>query len=52
MRWHSVRRVKYDPRRYTILLRCGPAQKIAVFCTPENYAAAETAIRCRTGIDG
>ncbi len=52
IKWSAVRRVKYDPKRCTILLRGGPTQKIAVFCSPENYAAAETAIRRRTGIGG
>lgn len=37
LRWNRVRRVACHPRQYTILLRGGPAEQLALFCTPENY---------------
>ncbi len=49
LRWDAVRHVKYDAKRKTILLRGGPTEKIAVFCTPDNYAAVEAAVRENIG---
>ncbi|MEL7658882.1 MAG: hypothetical protein AAGU75_23570, partial [Bacillota bacterium] len=44
LRWKSVQKVKYDPQRHTILVRGGYMEKIAVFCTPENYEEVEAMI--------
>ncbi len=48
LRWKSIRKVKYDYKRHTILIRGGYMEKIAVFCTPENYAQVEAIIKDRT----
>ena len=45
LKWKNIRKVKYDPKRHTILVRGGYTEKIAVFCTPENYAQVEAVIR-------
>jgi hypothetical protein len=47
LRWKSIRKVKYDPKRYTILVRGGYTEKIAVFCTPDNYMEVEAIIKDR-----
>lgn len=48
LRWKSIRKVRYYPKRHTILVRGGYTEKIAVFCTPENYAKVETLIKDKT----
>lgn len=45
LKWKHVRKVQYDPKRCIILLRGGISEKIAVFCTRENYAAVEAIVR-------
>lgn len=52
LKWGSVRNVKYDPKRHTILVQGGFSEKIAVFCTPENYAQAAAFVRQKTGQQG
>lgn len=47
LRWKNIRRVRYCPKRYTILVRGGYMEKIAVFCTPENYMEVEAMIKDR-----
>jgi len=47
IRWKSIRKVKYYPEGHTILVRGGYMEKIAVFCTPENYAEVERIVRKR-----
>lgn len=46
--WKNIRKVNYNPKGYTILIRGGFTEKIAVFCTPENYAEVERFIRAKT----
>lgn len=45
LKWKHIRKVKLDPKRCVILLRGGVTEKIAVFCTQENYAAVEVIVR-------
>ena len=45
LKWKQVRKVRYDPKRHAILLRGGIAEKMAVFCTSENYAEVEAVVR-------
>lgn len=52
LRWKNIRKVKHDPKRHTILVRGGYTEKIAVFCTPENYLHVSEFIRQKTGISG
>jgi hypothetical protein len=37
LRWRTVRRVRYLPGKYTIMLRGSPLESIAVFCDETNY---------------
>lgn len=41
LKWNRVRKVTYKPRSFTILLRGGFAEQVALFCTGENYPAVE-----------
>ena len=50
IKWKSIRKVKYDAKRHTILVRGGFTENIAVFCTPENYLQVEAIVRQKTGI--
>ena len=43
--WKQIRKAKFFPAQRAILIHGGFAQKMAVFCTPENYALAEALIR-------
>ncbi len=48
LRWGRITSVKYRPRQRTILLRAGWMERIALFCTPENYATVESEVEART----
>ena len=48
LRWKSIRKVRYYPKSHTILVRAGYMEKIAVFCTPENYSEVEKMIKERS----
>jgi hypothetical protein len=48
LRWSHVKKVKCKPRSRTILLRGGWTEHIALFCTKENYNAAERLINRKT----
>src|SRR5659263_26837 len=37
LNWKNVRKVRYYPKQHTILVQGGYTEKIAVFCTQENY---------------
>jgi hypothetical protein len=52
LKWKNIRKVSYDPKRHTILVRGGYMEKIAIFCTPENYTEVSERIRQKTGISG
>lgn len=45
VRWKNVRWVKYYPREKTIMIKGGFAEKIAVFCTGENYGEVEGMVK-------
>jgi len=45
--WKNVRYAKYDPKRHTIIIKGGIAEKIAVFCTKENYSEVEEFIKMK-----
>lgn len=52
LKWGSIRKVKYNEKRHTILLRAGFSESIAVFCTADNYGDIKTLIQnsaVRTG---
>jgi hypothetical protein len=45
IKWKEIRKVKYYPREYTIIVRGSFNNKLAIFCTKENYAEVENAIK-------
>ncbi len=47
--WNRITRVSYKPRSHTILLRSGPMNNIALFCSAENYSAVEDFVKIKTG---
>jgi len=47
LQWHDIRKTKSHPGQYTITVHGDFAQQIAIFCTPDNYGAAEVFIRSR-----
>jgi len=47
IKWKNVRDVKYDQKHNTILLKGGFAEKMAVFCTEENYSEVEAFIKMK-----
>jgi hypothetical protein len=50
IKWKNIRKVSYDPKRSTILIRGGLTEKIAVFCLDENYDRVEALIKARSGM--
>lgn len=52
LKWKKIRKVRYDAKRHTILVRGAYTEKIAVFCTPENYPLVSEYVRQKTGIPG
>lgn len=48
IKWKNIRKIKYYPEKHTILVWGGFAEKIAVFCTSENYVDVEAMIREKT----
>jgi len=52
LKWKSIRKVRHDPKRCTILVQGGYTEKIALFCTRENYAQVESIIRQKTASSG
>ena len=48
LRWSKVKKVKYKPKQYTIMLRGGPLEAIALFCTRENYSRVSLMVREKT----
>lgn len=45
--WKNVRYVKYDSKHHTIVIKGGIAEKIAIFCTEENYLEVEQFIKMK-----
>lgn len=45
LKWKSIRKVRYDPKRRTILVRGGYTERIVLFCTRENYARVEQMVQ-------
>ena len=49
IRWRNIKKVKYLPGKNCVMLRGGPTENIAVFCTHENYTYVEAFIRSSLG---
>ena len=47
LKWRNMRKTKFYPRQFTIILHGGIAQQTAVFCTPDNYGAVEVFIESK-----
>ncbi|SDZ39086.1 hypothetical protein SAMN05660462_02992 [Proteiniborus ethanoligenes] len=47
IKWGGIRRVKYCPKQYTIMIKGGTSENIGVFCTKENYLEVEELIKSR-----
>ena len=45
VKWKNVRYIRYYPRQSTMMIKGGFAEKIAVFCTKENYEDVAQAMR-------
>jgi len=43
--WKEIRKVKYYPRDYTIIVRGSLNNKLAIFCTKENYEDVAAVIK-------
>jgi len=48
VKWKNVRKVKYYPKQYTVYVQGGFAERIAVFCTKENYGEVSKFICSKT----
>ena len=48
IKWKDLRKTKYFPKKYTILVYGSFTQKIALFCTKENYSLVERMIKEKT----
>lgn len=48
LRWNEVTTVEYLPRQRTIVLRGGPLEHIALFCTEENHEQIRAIVREKT----
>lgn len=47
--WNRIKKVEYDPKNRTILLRGGFGENVALFCPEESYWQIERAVREKTG---
>ena len=45
IKWVNIRKARYYPNQNTILVWGGFAEKIAVFCTPDNYTHVEAVVK-------
>ncbi|MHB1454951.1 MAG: hypothetical protein ACYCYM_13490 [Saccharofermentanales bacterium] len=51
IKWKNVSRIRYYPKQKTILVQGGFTEKIAIFCTKDNYAEVEKIIRDHSLVD-
>ncbi|MGI6248242.1 MAG: hypothetical protein ACOYJX_02370 [Acutalibacteraceae bacterium] len=49
IKWSNITKVKYKPKSHTILLCGGWIEKVALFCTEDNYSSVEQEVMARTG---
>jgi len=47
--WKKIRSVKYIARQKVIIIRGGPTDRIALFCSGENYQLVEDMVHEKTG---
>ncbi len=49
LRWKRIRKVRCIPRQHCMLLRGGPMEEIALFCSEEKYDMIERFVLRKTG---
>jgi len=49
IKWKEIRKVKYYPKHNTIIVKDGLTNKLAIFCTKDNYSDVEEAIKEKIG---
>lgn len=47
IKWSSISKVKFIPKKKTVMIRAGFTENIALFCTPENYTAVASFIQTK-----
>jgi hypothetical protein len=50
LKWSKIRKVKFNDKQHTILLKAGFSDSIAVFCTTENYEDIKALIHKSTSL--
>lgn len=45
LKWKDIKKVKYLPNKHVVMIRGGFTENLAVFCTKDNYAEAESFIQ-------
>lgn len=51
LKWGKIRKVKNNPRNYTIQLWGGWTEQLALFCTADNYAQIEQIVQAKTKLE-
>jgi len=52
MEWKNIRKARYYPKQYAILVHGGLTEKMVVFCTKDNYEAVVQAIKEKIALYG
>ena len=45
LKWKNIKKVKYLPNKHVVMVKAGFTENLAVFCTKDNYAEAESFIQ-------
>ena len=45
LKWKNIKKVKYLPNKHIVMIKGGFTENLAVFCTKDNYAEAESFIQ-------
>lgn len=51
LRWSALRAAKFNPKERLIVVKGNAADKIYLFCTPENYEAVRAVVERRLRLD-
>ncbi len=51
LRWSSLRSARFNPKERLIVVKANAADKIYLFCTPENYEAVRAVVERRLRLD-
>ncbi|MTI96922.1 MAG: hypothetical protein FH749_15880 [Firmicutes bacterium] len=47
LKWNNVRKVKYKPRKRVIIIRGGLTERVALFCSEDNYQQIAEIVRAK-----